>query len=162
VDIIGIIHSVGPAGEIQLKNGGVKQRRNTLLCDDNNISICVCFWGDLATTINYDNHPVVAIKNAKVSDYGQKSLNSNEDSIVLLEPMIERTNALRQWYEKLDGGGKFKSLSVGIGLDGVLKDMKRENTLMNYYEHSPNNNKQSKDDQEEPNAKEGDEEGKEE
>ena len=69
VDVIGIVYMVGPAGTVQLKNGEYKMRRNILICDQTNLTICVCFWGEKTSTMDYSGHPIVAIKNAKVSDF---------------------------------------------------------------------------------------------
>lgn len=41
-------------------------------------------------SLDFSGFPVVAIKNAKVSDFASKSLNSNEDSIVYLNCDFER------------------------------------------------------------------------
>ena len=46
VDIIGIAYVVGPVGQVTLKSGEVKYRRNILMIDESNLSICVCFWGE--------------------------------------------------------------------------------------------------------------------
>ena len=39
------------------------------MCDESNLTICVCFWGDKAASNDFTGHPVVAVKNAKVSDF---------------------------------------------------------------------------------------------
>ena len=91
VDLVGIAYVVGPVGQVQLKSGEVKHRRNILLIDESNLSICVCFWGEkVVCTYDFANYPVVALRNAKVSDFAQKSLNSNEDSLVLLNSDMPR------------------------------------------------------------------------
>jgi len=70
VDIIGIAYVVGSVGTVSLKSGEVKHRRNILMIDESNLSICVCFWGEKAVnTLDFSGYPVVAIKNAKVSDF---------------------------------------------------------------------------------------------
>ena len=42
----------------------------------------MCIWGDFANKFDLgsDEHPVVAIKRATVSEFNGKSLNSNDDS----------------------------------------------------------------------------------
>lgn len=70
VDLMGIAYVVGPVGQVQLKSGEIKHRRNILLIDETNLSICVCFWGEkVVCTYDFSNYPTVAIKNAKVSDF---------------------------------------------------------------------------------------------
>lgn len=70
VDLIGIAYVVGPMGQVTLKSGEVKYRRNILIIDESNLSICVCFWGEkIVNQFDFSGQPVVAIKNAKVSDF---------------------------------------------------------------------------------------------
>jgi len=132
VDVIGVVHVVGPAGDVTLKNGITRERRNTLICDEGNFTCCVCFWGDAARSIEFEGNPVVAIKGAKVSDFANKSLNSSEESVVLVNPDIQRARDLKAWYKKGETLRQMKPLSFGTGLDSMIKEKKRENTLMNY------------------------------
>jgi len=53
VDILGIVYMVGPVGSVQLKSGEYKQRRNILICDESNLTICVCFWGEKASSHDF-------------------------------------------------------------------------------------------------------------
>ena len=70
VDLIGIAYVIGPVGQVQLKSGEVKTRRNILLIDESNLTICVCFWGEkVVESFDFSGYPVVSIKNAKVSDF---------------------------------------------------------------------------------------------
>ena len=45
-------------------------------------------WGDFAQNFELkpDEHPVMVIKRATVSDYNGRSLNSNEQSTILVNP----------------------------------------------------------------------------
>ena len=51
--------------------------------------------------MGHDEHPVVAIKRATVSDYNGKSLNSNDESSIVVNPPHRRTKQLQQWYKYL-------------------------------------------------------------
>ena len=46
INFIGIIQKVGPIGEIALKNGDSKQRRNVVVIDESMLSCVICFWSD--------------------------------------------------------------------------------------------------------------------
>jgi len=52
------------------------------LADESGMTISLCIWGEYAAKFDLgpDEHPVVAIKRATLSDFGGRSLNSNEDS----------------------------------------------------------------------------------
>ena len=68
--------------EKTLKNGMSKEQRNVMLADESGEAITICIWGDFANKFDLgnDEHPVVAIKRATVSEFNGKSLNSNDDS----------------------------------------------------------------------------------
>ena len=46
INFVGIIQKVGPVGEITLKNGDSKQRRNLVVIDESMLSCVICFWSD--------------------------------------------------------------------------------------------------------------------
>jgi hypothetical protein len=71
----------------------MKEMRNIMLADEGNQTIALCIWGDFANKfdIGPDDHPVLAVKRSTVSEYGGKSLNSNEDSQLTLNPPHPRT-----------------------------------------------------------------------
>jgi len=58
-----------------------------------------------------DEHPVVAIKRATVSDYGGKSLNSNDDSQIVVNPAHRRTKQLQDWYKFLPDANTLGSVT---------------------------------------------------
>jgi hypothetical protein len=68
--------------EKTLKNGTSKEIRNLMVADESGFAITVCLWGDAANKFDLgaDERPVIAFKHAMVSDFGGKSLNSNEDT----------------------------------------------------------------------------------
>ena len=54
-----------------------------MICaDESGEAITICIWGDFANKFDLgtDEHPVVSIKRATVSDFNGKSLNSNDES----------------------------------------------------------------------------------
>jgi replication factor A1 len=81
IDLIGIIHSVGEKEQINLKNGQKKVRKYVTLVDDTNYSISLTLWGEELCDRNKDRKvgEILAVKSARVSDYGGKSLNVADD-----------------------------------------------------------------------------------
>ena len=56
----------------------MRDKRNISLADDTGLSLGATFWGELGN-LDLQVGQILAIKGAKVSDYGGKSLNiSNE------------------------------------------------------------------------------------
>lgn len=85
---MGIIHKVGPIEEVKLKTGVIKHRRKVLVCDDGNLSIVICFWAERhLEKLENQMGNILAIVKVRVSDYYHKSLNSNEDSKVFINPL---------------------------------------------------------------------------
>jgi len=84
---------------VPLKSGLNKDRRTIYIADESGVKISVTMWGSLSNLMNYEIGQVLAIKNAKVSDYGGKSLNCGDDtSAIYLNPSHPRTNQLLNWH----------------------------------------------------------------
>lgn len=80
----------------------MRDRRQVTLCDDNGISLMATLWGTLAHARQIIAGTVMAIKGAKVSDYGGKSLNISEQACVIQFNPIDQPRAaeLAAWYEQ--------------------------------------------------------------
>lgn len=80
----------------------MRDRRTVILGDDTGCSVAACCWGTLACNETLQEGVVIAIKGAKVSDYGGKSLNISEDACAIeYDPKLEpRTHELADWWEK--------------------------------------------------------------
>ena len=48
VDVVGVIVEVNPTGNVPLKTGGQKMRRNIQIGDESGLKIQVALWGNLA------------------------------------------------------------------------------------------------------------------
>ena len=125
IDFIGVVHYVGPITMINLKNGKQKERRNIIMTDDSGLTVNLWFWGDQAAISDYSDHPVLALKSVRVSDYSGRSLNSSEDWTILLNPEIERAHKLRKWYEKLENWDDLKWISFDASK--ICKDTTKNN-----------------------------------
>jgi hypothetical protein len=90
-----------------------KEMRNILVVDEGGQAITLCIWGEYANKFDLgsDEHPVLSIKRATVSEYGGKSLNSNEDSQMVINPPHGRTKQLQDWYKYLPDPQSITSIS---------------------------------------------------
>jgi replication factor A1 len=79
VDTIGIISELGETEEINLKSGQKKARRHIQLVDDSDKSISLTLWGELCDSVSFTVGQVLAVKAAKVSEFGGRSLNCSMD-----------------------------------------------------------------------------------
>lgn len=76
LDLIAVIIEVEPLSQIQVKaTGEMRDKRTITLSDDSGISIKGTIWGEEAARADISVGTILACKNAKVSDYGGKSLN---------------------------------------------------------------------------------------
>eukprot|EP00347_Sterkiella_histriomuscorum_P004404 403360589 len=113
IDFIGIAQYCQPVKEKQLKSG-TKAQRTVYLADESNQTIALCIWGDLANQfdLSIDEHPVIAVKRANLSEFGGRSLNSNEDSQVIVNPSHPRTQQLKHWFNHLADPSQLSSITV--------------------------------------------------
>lgn len=119
VDVIGVVVSAKPSSVINTKRGEV-QRRSLVLADQSNRSIELTLWGQQA--VEFDNvlaeneHPVLAVKGARVSDFGGRTLSAVTSSEFEVNPDIESGTVVRNWWATVgDGGRSIPSLSSGAG-----------------------------------------------
>ena len=84
VDVAGVITSVGTVSSFQPKSYDgnprpAKDKRSLQLADETGLQIQVTLWGTHATRLPFQVGAVLAIKGARVSDYGGKSLNAGDE-----------------------------------------------------------------------------------
>lgn len=74
------------------------------IADESCYSIQVCLWAEQGHKFNQvDDHPVIAIKGARVVEYNGKSLNVSEETYITIDPALNRTDDLKRWWESLEG-----------------------------------------------------------
>ena len=115
VDILAVVKHVGEVGTIVSKRTGKELLKCELLLeDDSGADIKLTVWGDTATNAQtrFQNCPVVAFKQARVGDYGGRSLSSNGFSV---EPQIPQTQQLKSWWAVNGNKNQTRSLSSAGG-----------------------------------------------
>ncbi|TSN39301.1 Replication protein A 70 kDa DNA-binding subunit [Bagarius yarrelli] len=107
VDVIGVCKTVEDVTRITTKNSREVSKRNIQLMDMSGKIIQVTLWGNEAETFDGTGQPILAIKGARLSDFGGRSLSSLYSSTLLINPDIPEAYKLRGWYDKeghaLDG-----------------------------------------------------------
>ncbi len=128
VDIIGIVKNVGDPGSIMSKKTGRELSKCELMVgDDSGAEVSVTVWGDRAmqAPTEFANHPVVAFRRARLSDYGGRSLSANGDGIHIA-PRVPDAERLMQWWASGGQSVVTKSLSSTMGSGGAKRFPKFE------------------------------------
>ncbi|XP_035155291.1 replication protein A 70 kDa DNA-binding subunit isoform X4 [Callithrix jacchus] len=115
VDIIGICKSYEDATKITVRsNNREVAKRNIYLMDTSGKVVTATLWGEDADKFDGSRQPVLAIKGARVSDFGGRSLSVLSSSTIIVNPDIPEAYKLRGWFD-----------SEGQALDGVsISDLK--------------------------------------
>ncbi|XP_058416100.1 replication protein A 70 kDa DNA-binding subunit isoform X2 [Diceros bicornis minor] len=115
VDVIGICKNYDDATKITVKsNNREVSKRNIYLMDTSGKVVTATLWGEDADRFDGSRQPVMAIKGARVSDFGGRSLSVLSSSMVIMNPDISEAYKLRGWFD-----------SEGQALDGVsISDLK--------------------------------------
>ncbi|KAM6164445.1 replication protein A 70 kDa DNA-binding subunit [Rhynchocyon petersi] len=115
VDILGICKSYEDATKIIVKsNNREVSKRNIYLMDMSGKVVSATLWGEDADRFDGSRQPVMAIKGARVSDFGGRSLSVLSSSTIIVNPDIPEAYKLRGWFD-----------SEGQALDGVsISDLK--------------------------------------
>ncbi|KAJ1645946.1 Replication factor A protein 1 [Dispira simplex] len=100
VDIIGVVKDCGEATTLMSKT---TQRplvkRDITLVDTSEYAVRMTMWGKDAENFTASDHPVLAIKSVKVSDFGGRSLSMLRSSAMSTNPDIPEAHRLRGWYD---------------------------------------------------------------
>ena len=90
------------------------------ISDEENYSINATIWGEGCKDSKYVEGCIIAVKGARVSDYGGKSLNIGDGCIIEFDPQnVERYQDIKNWYESQNGKIQTTALtSMGDGGPG--------------------------------------------
>ncbi|XP_040006826.1 replication protein A 70 kDa DNA-binding subunit-like isoform X6 [Xiphias gladius] len=100
IDIIGVCKSAEDVSRITTKTSREVSKRALNLIDTTGKVVTVTLWGDEAEKFDGSGQPVVAIKGARLSDFGGRSLSALFSSTVMVNPDIPEAFRLRAWYDQ--------------------------------------------------------------
>lgn len=112
LDVCGIIGDVSENEMVNLRKGSQKVRKYITLIDDTGCSISLTLWATMCDRVgNDDIGKVLAVKGARVSEFGGKSLNAADDHSTLFPELNhERCKQLNKWYADLSASGNSEPL----------------------------------------------------
>ncbi|KAM6463199.1 replication protein A 70 kDa DNA-binding subunit isoform 2-T2 [Liasis olivaceus] len=118
VDVIGICKSYEDAVKITIRSSSREVfKREMHLMDMSGKMVTVTLWGAEAETFDGSRQPVVAIRGARVSDFGGRSLSIVSSSTVLMNPDCPQAFKLRGWFDS--EGQLLESTSISSGRGGL-------------------------------------------
>ncbi|KAM3875120.1 replication protein A 70 kDa DNA-binding subunit [Diretmus argenteus] len=100
VDVIGVCKSVDDVTRLTTKTNREVSKRTLNLMDTSGKLVTVTLWGEEAENFDGSGQPIVAIKGAKLSDFGGRSLSASFSSTLMVNPDIPEAHMLRGWYDK--------------------------------------------------------------
>ncbi|XP_069568456.1 replication protein A 70 kDa DNA-binding subunit [Brachyistius frenatus] len=100
IDVIGVCKSVDEVTRITTKTNREVSKRSLNLIDMSGKLVSVTLWGEEAEKFDGSGQPIVAIKGAKLSDFGGRSLSASFSSTMMINPDIPEAYKLRGWYDK--------------------------------------------------------------
>ncbi|XP_068441991.1 replication protein A 70 kDa DNA-binding subunit [Clinocottus analis] len=132
IDVIGVCKSVDEVTRLTTKANKEVSKRTLNLMDMSGKLVTVTLWGEEAEKFDGSGQPIVAIKGAKLSDYGGRSISASFSSTLMINPDIPEAYKLRGWYDKeghaVDGQSLTEARGSGGGLTNwkTLSDVKTE------------------------------------
>jgi len=100
VDVIGVCKSVDEMTRLTTKTGREVSKRTVNLIDTSGKMVSVTLWGEEAEKFDGSGQPILAIKAAKLSDFGGRSISASFSSTLMINPDIPEAYKLRGWYDK--------------------------------------------------------------
>lgn len=122
VDVIGVCKSVDEVTRLTTKANREVSKRTLSLMDMSGKLVSVTLWGEEAEKFDGSGQPIVAIKGAKVSDFGGRSLSASFSSTMMINPDIPEAYKLRGWFDKEGHAMEGQSLTELKGGSGRLTE----------------------------------------
>ncbi|KAM9319279.1 replication protein A 70 kDa DNA-binding subunit [Gastrophryne carolinensis] len=100
LDVIGICKSFEEVTKVTIKSNNREVSKRTIhLMDKSGKVVSATLWGEDAEKFDGSRQPVVAIKGARLSDFGGRSLSVLSASTLLINPDIPEAFKLRGWFD---------------------------------------------------------------
>ncbi|XP_073421784.1 replication protein A 70 kDa DNA-binding subunit isoform X2 [Dendrobates tinctorius] len=100
LDVIGVCKSFEEVAKVTIKSNNREVSKRTIhLMDTSGKMVSTTLWGDDADKFDGSRQPVVAIKGARLSDFGGRSLSVLSSSTVMINPDIPEAFKLRGWFD---------------------------------------------------------------
>lgn len=120
--MIGVCKDVAEITSIVTKTTNRKvNKRDMYLVDRSGRTVTCTLWGGDAEEFDGSQSPVVAVKGARVSDFGGRSLSTVMNSVLVVNPDIPEAHQLRGWFDSVGKNEAIQSISTQRGGGGGRK-----------------------------------------
>ncbi|KAL3042763.1 hypothetical protein OYC64_020647 [Pagothenia borchgrevinki] len=133
VDVIGVCKSADDVSRITTKTSREVSKRALQLIDTTGKVVTLTLWGEEAEKFDGSVNPVVAVKGARLTDFGGRSVSALFSSTVMVNPDLPEAFSLRAWYDQggyaLDSQSLTETRSAGSGAKTnwkMLSEVKNE------------------------------------
>ncbi|XP_054717650.1 replication protein A 70 kDa DNA-binding subunit-like [Uloborus diversus] len=117
IDVIGICNAASDVKKIVARSDNKElSKRDVELIDTSETAVTISLWGVDAENFKQENHSVIAIRNAKVSDFRGHSISVSPFSMLFINPDIPETSELKRWFSNLNQNVMFQSISSNASL----------------------------------------------
>ncbi|XP_062499308.1 replication protein A 70 kDa DNA-binding subunit-like [Corticium candelabrum] len=111
IDVIGVVKSVSDIVQITAKSSGRQISKRDVQLMDRTGAVNGTLWGDDAESFSAPANAVVAVRGARVSEFGGRSLSLSSGGSIAINPDHAAAHQLRGWYETEGGRSDVKSIS---------------------------------------------------
>ncbi|KAJ3196661.1 Replication factor A protein 1, partial [Irineochytrium annulatum] len=124
IDVVGVVREVQEPSTLMSKTTSKPlTKRDILICDESNFAVRVTLWGRQAETFNHQDQPVIALKGARVGDFGGRCLSMGGAATMQVNPDMPEAHQLRGWYDSEGHSVHYQTYSQGgvgpVGSGGV-------------------------------------------
>ncbi|KAF7726530.1 Replication factor A protein 1 [Apophysomyces ossiformis] len=114
IDVIGIVRDDNGIQEIVSKaTGRPTKKREVVIVDDTQKQIRLTLWDRTAEQFDGSGSPVIAVKGARVGDFGGRSLSLSSTGQLKVNPDVPERNQLTQWYNMHGTSTTYATFSNG-------------------------------------------------
>lgn len=116
VDVIGVCKSTSELQTVIARSTNRELRKKEIhLVDRSNTEVSLTLWANEAEKFDGSSNPIVAVKGAKVSDFGGRSLSTLTSSVLQINPDIKEAHVLRGWFDREGRDTESQSISGKVG-----------------------------------------------
>ncbi|XP_076452897.1 replication protein A 70 kDa DNA-binding subunit-like isoform X2 [Babylonia areolata] len=119
VDVVGVVKLCNDLSTVIARQSQKElTKRDLQIVDQSGVAISITLWGNDAQNFDGSSNPVIAVKGARLSDFGGRSLSVLSSSQLVINPDIREAHVLRGWYDREGASmdfGSFRSEGGGAG-----------------------------------------------